>query len=257
VLDFAAMSAGKVPPAFASAAIRPMTPPHAGSHATYGEWPNQRSQARVPANGSLVGEHVVRGNYTPDIRFTLGHGQDFLAPVMLNPMKASASGAMPLSWRPVAGAKAWLATTMGAAENGDFILWSSSEVQAMAMALDYVRQEDLARLVQQKLLLPASADRCTIPAEVVRAAPEAMLRVIAFGGEANFSHPARPAGGRPEWTVKVRTRSVHSGILGMDMNDLTGDGDEDEAYEEDEEDYSEERPARSRLKKGLGVLLGN
>ena len=45
--------------------------------------------------------------------------------------------------------------------------------------------------------------------------------LTAFGPEANFSHPARPAraprGWAPDWTVKLRTRSAYMGMLGQDM----------------------------------------
>ena len=230
VIDFASMAAGRMPPAFANLALKPMTPPSAATSTTYGEWPNERSQTRVPAGGSLVGEHVVRGNYSPEIRFALGAGQDFLAPVALTSNSAGASGSIPLAWRPVPGARAWFGAVMGAAQNGDFIIWTSSETQAAMMAFDYVADAELARLVQSRVLLPASADRCTVPAEVARAAPQSMLSLIAFGGESNFSQPrpaAAPRTWRPEWTVKLRTKSTHMGLLGMTMPGMgNGDGDE-------------------------------
>ena len=62
VIDFASISAGKIPPAFANSAMRMMNPPSPARFATYGEWPNQRSHTSVPAGGSLVGDHVVRGH---------------------------------------------------------------------------------------------------------------------------------------------------------------------------------------------------
>ncbi len=253
VIDFASMAAGKMPPAFANMALKPMTPPSAATSATYGEWPNDRSQARVPAGGSLLGEHVVRGNYSPEIRFALGAGQDFLAPVTLTSNSAGATGSIPLAWRPVPGARAWFGSIMGAAENGDFIVWTSSESQAAMMAFDYVADSDIARLVQSKVLMPATADRCTVPAEVARAAPQSMLSLIAFGGEANFPQP-RPAGAasawRPEWTVKLRTKSTHMGMLGMEMPGMDDDG--------DEEEQSESRPStkKEKLRRGLGWILG-
>jgi hypothetical protein len=230
VIDFATMTAGRMPPIFANPAFRPMIPPSPATSATYGEWPNERSQTRVPAGGSLIGEHVVRGNYSPEIRFTLGAGQDFLAPVVLTSNTASASGSIPLVWRPVPGARAWFGAVMGAAQNGDFVIWSSSETQAAMMAYDYVADADIARLVQSRVLMPATADRCTVPAEVGRAAPQSMLSLIAFGGESDFSQP-RPAAAartwRPEWTVKLRTKSTHMGLLGMTMPGMRGeDGDE-------------------------------
>jgi hypothetical protein len=254
VIDFAALTSGRVPAAFANATLRPMVPPSPATSPVYGEWPNQRSQAQVPAGGSLVGDHVVRGNYTPEIRFTLAPGQDFLAPVVLASNAASASGSVPLVWRPVPGARAWLATAMGAAANGDFVMWSSSETQLAAMGLDYLPEGELARLVQQRALLPAAADRCTVPMEVARAAPQSMLSLTAFGGEANFSHPVRPARApaswHPDWTVKLRTKSTHMGLLGMSMEEMMGGAGGDEA----------ERPREGKakkLKRGLGKILGH
>jgi hypothetical protein len=116
---------------------------------------------------------------------------------------------------------------MGAAQNGDFVIWTSSETQAAMMAFDYVADADLARLVQSRVLLPAAADRCTVPAEVARAAPQSMLSLIAFGGESNFAQPrpaAAPRTWRPEWTVKLRTKSTHMGLLGMTLPGMGGDG---------------------------------
>src|SRR6202012_650687 len=58
--------------------VAPMQPPSPGRSATYGEWPNAQSRASVPPDGSLVGAHAVRGDYSPDINFNLGPDQDFM-----------------------------------------------------------------------------------------------------------------------------------------------------------------------------------
>ena len=251
IIDFATLTSGRAPPAFANSSIRPMVPPSPATGATYGEWPNQRSQTRVPAGGSLVGPHVVRGNYSPEIRFALAPGQDFLAPVVLTANSAAASGSVPLIWRPVPGARAWLAAVMGAAANGDFVMWSSSEIQTAMMAMDYLPEGEIARLVQQRMLLPAAADRCTVPAEVARAAPQSMLSLTAFGGEANFSNPVRPARApaswKPEWTVKLRTKSTHMSMLGMSMEQMMGG-------QGDQPRPPETRGSKARRK--LGKILG-
>ncbi|HEU0099350.1 MAG TPA: hypothetical protein VFQ67_11325 [Allosphingosinicella sp.] len=254
VIDFASMTAGKVPPAFANTPLKPMIPPSAATSATYGEWPNERSQTRVPAGGSLVGDHVVRGNYSPEIRFALGAGQDFLAPVTLTSNSAGAMGSIPLVWRPVPGARAWFGSVMGSGQNGDLIIWTSSETPVPMMAADYVAESDIARLVQSRVLMPSTADRCTVPAEVARAAPQSMLILTAFGGESNFAQP-RPAAAarswRPEWTVKLRTKSTHMGMLGMTMPGMGDDADSDQ-------DDAQERPRtkKEKLRKGLGKILG-
>lgn len=255
IIDFATMAAGRMPPAFAASPFRPMTPPSAATNTSYGEWPNQRSQTRVPANGSLVGPHLVRGNYTPDINFTLAPGQDFLAPVRLTSNSAAASGAIPLVWQPVPGSKAWLAMTMGAGQNGDFVLWTSSEAQVamMGMGMDYLPDGEIARLVQQRVLMPGTADRCTVPAEVARAGPQSMMTLTAFGGEANFSNPVRPARApaswRPEWTVKLRTKSTHMGMLGMNMP----------GADDDAGDNRQQQPEgrRDRVRRKIGKIFGN
>jgi hypothetical protein len=253
VIDFAALTSGRVPPAFANSSFKPMMPPSPSTSATYGEWPNQRSQTRVPAGGSLVGPHAIRGNYTPEINFTLAGGQDFLAPVVLTANNASPSGSVPLVWRPVPGARAWLASTMGAAANGDFVMWSSSETQMAAMAIDYLPEGEIARLLQQRVLMPAAADRCTVPVEVARAAPQSMLNLVALGAEANFSHPVRPARApaswKPEWTVKLRTKSTHMSMLGMSMEEMMGErgGDGDQA---------QPQRKKNKLRRGLGKILG-
>jgi hypothetical protein len=255
VIDFATMAAGRMPPAFAASPFRPMTPPSAGTNTTYGEWPNQRSQTRVPANGSLVGPHTVRGNYTPDINFSLAPGQDFLAPVRLVSNTAAGSGSVPLVWQPVPGSKAWLAMTMGAGgPNGDFVLWTSSEAQVamMGMGMDYLADAEIGRLVQQRVLMPGTADRCTIPVEVARAAPQSMMTLTAFGGDANFSNPPRPARAaaswRPDWTVKFRSKSTYMGLLGMNMP-----GADDNAGNQPQ---PQNEGRRDRVRRKLGKIFG-
>jgi hypothetical protein len=232
VIDMSTLAAGKAQQMMKTANVKYMMPPSANRAGTYGEWPNERNGTRVPAGGSLVGAHVVRGNYTPEIRFNLAQNQDFLAPVQLVSNGTAPSGAMPLVWKPVTGAQAWFASTIGSGGSGDLVVWTSSETQIFDMMSDYLPQAEVNRLLQQRMLLPASADRCTVPAEAVKAAPQAMLSVVAFGGEANFSYPARPAKAsaswKPEWAVKLRTKSTHRAMLGMNMAELTG-GDEDEA----------------------------
>jgi hypothetical protein len=242
-------------------AVKAMTPPSAGASGTYGEWPNNKSKTRVPAGGSLVGEHTVRGNYTPEIKFALAQGQDFLPPVALTAQKAAASGSVPLVWRPIAPARGWFLSTVGAAQNGDMIMWTSSEKQAAAMMLDYLGPDEVARLVAQKVLLPGTADRCTVPQEVAKAAPQSMLSMIAFGPEANFSFPVRPAKAaaswKPEWSAKLRTKSTYSGMLGMDMAAMMSGRDDDSGDESEDEAPQRPETKRDRIRKGLGRILGN
>ena len=104
--------------------VSPESPPSPGAGRTYGEWPNDRSSQTIPARGSLVGEHLVRGNYTPDIAFRLGADQDFMEPIQLTGV---ADGG-PLGWNPVGGAHGYFAMTMGGNEAGDMVVWTSSDI---------------------------------------------------------------------------------------------------------------------------------
>jgi hypothetical protein len=135
---------------------------------------------------------------------------------------------VPVAWQAVPNARAYFVMATGAREDGTIVMWSSSEVQAAQMAFDYLAQEDIDRLLQQRVLLDPQTTRCTVPAEVAGTVQAASLMVNAFGPEANFSHPARPARAprnwAPEWAVKLRTRSTHMGMLGMDMAAMMGGG---------------------------------
>jgi hypothetical protein len=221
VIDFANLTAGKVPAGFATGSLPTMNPPSASAYASYGEWPNVRSDVTVPPTGKLAGAHAVHGNYTPQIQFAIAPDQDFLPPVVLDSQEASSSGAVPLAWRSIAGARAWLVSTIGATKKGDVVLWTSASSQIMAMGLDFVPQDSIPGLIQKGTLLPGSATQCTVPAEVAKAGEGAMLRMVALGGEANFSFPARPKNApptwQPDWVAKVRVKSTYGGLLGMDL----------------------------------------
>jgi hypothetical protein len=259
VIDFATIQAGHVPPAFANINSHAETPPGPGRFPAYGEWPNQRNSTRVPDNGSLVGEHVVRGNYSPEIHFSLAPGQDFLAPVTLVSNARSPLGSVPVQWQSVPGARAWFATAMGGGQNGDMVIWSSAESQTFAMAMDYLPDGEIARLVQSRVLMPAMADRCTVPSEVATAGQGMMVMLTAFGGEANFSHPLRPArasaGWHPEWTVKFRSKSTYMGLLGMAMPGASSDRAASQNSDSNQGDQGKKK--KKGLLGGIGSVLGH
>ena len=257
VIDFATMQAGRIPPAFAQMNLPHETPPSPGRYATYGDWPNQKSHVQVPQSGSLVGEHVVHGNYSPEIRFNMAPGQDFLAPVTLLQNSPAPSGAVPVVWQPVSGARGWFASAFGAGQNGDMIMWTSSETQAMPM-MDYMSDGEIARLVQQRVLMPGATDRCTVPSEVARAGGQGMFTLTAFGGEANFSHPVRPARApaswHPDWLVKFRVKSTYMGLLGMNMPGMGGRDDEQAQNPGDQGDQGKKKKKKG-LFGGIGGLI--
>lgn len=266
VIDFAKMAEGKQNPAglFKGLDYRPMRPPAPGRNRTYGEWPNEKTRDLVPSAGSLVGAHTVRGNYAPEINFTLGREQDFLAPLVLTTNQKAPGGWANLAWNPVPQARAYYASAMGG-DGETLVMWTSSETQAAAFSNpDFLSQGDITRLVAAKALMGPQTTSCAVPKEVLDAAPQAMFQLAAYGGEANFVHPPRPQDPKvawnQEWAVKVRYRSATGGMLGTPMPGMADAEDAGEAGEArpgapaPKKDPKAER--RRAIMKGLGGALG-
>jgi hypothetical protein len=236
-IDFSKIGSGQPIPNMPTINVRPDRAPTADRYASYGEWPNRRSNTAVPPTGSLVGAHTVRGTYTPPIDFTLQPGQDFLPPLNITGQAKMPSGATRVTWNPVQGSTGYFATLMGAGQDrGEtIVMWSSSAARGLGWALmDYLPPDEVRRLVTEKVVLPPQATECVVPAEVISQAPMGMLSMIAYGGEANFTYPPRPADPKVawnrQWTTKVRFKSTTGTMLGMPggMGGMGGMGDDDD-----------------------------
>lgn len=192
--------------------------PAPGPGRTYAEWPNARSEGRISTGASLIGEHRVRGDVAPEIAFSLGADQDFLPPLVLSGTSPDAAGASPLSWRQVAGGRGYFASVVGANDSGDTVIWTSSETPLLAgQVLDHLAPEEIERLIARRVVMNAETTHCAVPAEVGAAAPAALLRVVAYGGEVGLERPsmwsrsATPRSLRPCWacpTTRARTRAT-------------------------------------------------
>ena len=208
VVDIASMAQGNLPAGFASRRVGSGMPP---SGRTKGYWPNQQQPKPVPDNASLLGDHTIRGNYTPDIRFALTQGQDFMNRVELQ-SAPSAGGGTTLRWNTLGNATGYSAVSMGS-EGNDTIFWSSSEVQTWGWELmDWIAPGEVTRLIREKVVLSPQTTECTVPAEIVKKSGTPMAMFTAYGPEANFGFPARPKD--PEWYAKVRFKSTASVMLG-------------------------------------------
>jgi hypothetical protein len=217
VLDAAALAQGQAPNLAARRVSGPSGPSPSRAK-TYGDWPNQQDSKPVPASASLKGGHQIKGNYSPDIQFSLGEGHDFMDRVELGTAPRGA-GAAHVTWNAIGTATGYFATAFGS-DGTDTIMWSSSEVQEMGgMLMDFVPPGEVARLIREKVVLPPSVTECTVPGEVVkRSGGSPFLNFIAYGPEANFAQPPRPQDPRqpwePLWTVKVRFKSTAATMLG-------------------------------------------
>ena len=218
VVEFARMAQGEVPQGLISRRVNVQRGPSPSRSRTYGDWPNQRDSQRVPRDASLRGEHMVKGNYSPDIRFALIDKYDFMEPVNL--AMAKSGGGIKLSWNSVGNAHGYFASAMGSKEGSeDIVFWSSSNSREFGdQLMTWLAPGEVARLVTEKVVLPTTTTECIVPAQFVAAAPAAFVRFIAYGEEANFVHPPRPQDAKvewnQEWAAKVRLKSTATAMLG-------------------------------------------
>lgn len=234
VIDFAKMAQGQIPPGlFAQALNLPDDWSVMQSNSrTYGDWPNSRDSKTVQADSSLLGAHKVTSTYAPEINFTLA--DDFMPP--LQPSTTDmASGAVNLAWNSLpraTGYYAWVIATNpeGGREQLDMVWWSSSATQMFGGALaDWLSPAAVRKLVDARTVMPPSQTSCPIYKEVRQAGgPFMMTQLYAYGPQADFAYPPRPADPKitwkPEWIARVRFRANASVIHGMPGFGGTGEG---------------------------------
>jgi hypothetical protein len=218
IIDFGSLSPQDAARAFRSRAIARARGPAPGRSRSYGAWPNQEDARPIPANGSLQGGHTVSANYSPEIRFSVDQGHDFMDSVAFEPVSKTPGGAYAVKWSAVPRATGYFATAMGQGEDSnDVVTWSSSEVQEMGQLLmDYIAPAEVKRLIREKVVMPPQTTACTVPAGVFKG-ESAMLNFIAYGGELNLVHPPRPKDPKQaweqEWALKLRLKSTAMTLL--------------------------------------------
>lgn len=246
VIDFSKLARGQVPPGlYAQGVDLPDSWSVLTSNSTtYGDWPNGRDTKTLSANSSLLGAHRIAGNYSPEINFTLA--DDFM-PALRATSRDMASGATGVSWNSLAKATGYYAWAIATnpdqrGDARDMVWWTSSSTQQFGGPMsDWLSPAAVARLVQAGTVMPPSQTNCTIPAEVKQAGgPMLMTQLFAYGPEANFSWPERPAnaarGWQPDWITRVRFRSntmLMTGMPGMGgVEDSGTEGSAEEAAEQ-------------------------
>jgi hypothetical protein len=227
VIDFAKLAAGQMPPGlFMNSVDLPEDWQMlvSGSR-TYTSWPNGKDAKTVPANGSLLGAHRITANYAKEISFTLA--EDFMPPLEAR-SSAGPGGATMLAWTGLEKATGYYAWAIGAKGTGrggaptEMVWWASSKQQAFGGPLwDWISPAGVRKLIASGAVMPPEQRDCTIPAEVMKASGEGMMvNLQAYGPQADFAFPARPADSRkpwnPEWIARVRFRSSTMLIPGME-----------------------------------------
>lgn len=268
VLEFASMNAGDAAKALRSRNVSRPSGPAPGRNRTFGDWPNRENATAVPPGASLVGDHSVAGNYSPDIRFTVGERHDFMAPVAFDPVRRSAGGAWQVKWQAIPTAIGYFATAVGQGANeNDVVMWSSSDVQEMGHALmDYLPPAEVQRLIRDRVVMSPQTTECAVPAGVFKV-EGAMFNFIAYGDELNVVHPPRPKDPRqawePQYAVKVRLKSTGMTMLaeGEGSGRAARGGSPREAAREDAGERTVAQPPRApnpadAVQEGINVLRG-
>ena len=123
-------------------------------------------------------------------------------------------------------------------ESANIIMWSSAERPATFIQMEHLTPAEVKRLIDLKAVLPPTTTSCAVPAEVVKATKNgSMLMFTAYGDEATFIHPARPADPKvtwdQEWFARVSFKAVRMDMISpegvMDLGAMSGGGSSDTA----------------------------
>lgn len=219
VIDTEKMSPMDFGKAFSGRSASHQSPPSERGGWIYADWPNRKNSLKVPKDSSLVGSHVVHGNYTPDIKFSIDRMRDFMAPVEFISVKGSPADSIRFQWKDVPTAIGYFATAMAHNEKaGETIFWSSSEVQDSGFGLmDFLTPTDVRKFIKERVVMDTRTTSCAIPRGIFKGSSGSMLNFIAYGEEMNVIYPPKPADPlqpwNPIWTVKVRLKSTGMTML--------------------------------------------
>jgi len=227
VIDFAKLAKGQIPPGlFMDGVDLPEDwKVSLANSRTYTTWPNDSDSKSVPANASLLGAHKITANYSKEIAFTLA--EDFM-PALQASTSDTAAGGSKLAWTGLDKATGYYAWAMGAKDAGrggtpvEMVWWASSKNQAFGGPLwDWISPSGVRKLITAGTVMPPEQRDCIVPAEVIKASGEGlMVSLQAYGPQADFAYPPRPADTKkpwnPEWIARVRFRSSTMLIPGME-----------------------------------------
>lgn len=198
----------------------------------YALWPNQKKSRGVSDGSSMVGQHRIVGDGVPaSLQFALDGNADFMPKIALQ-SQGELAGSMQLQWQPVDRARGYFLNAVAVQDEHNFVTWSSAEIPGAGRELvDYLTGPSIDRWIKQKVLLAPATTGCAIPAGIFKpmgnaadAGGVASLDMVAYGPETNLVWPERPANPKtpwkPEWTVRVRTKSTTTAMLGMDMGGM-------------------------------------
>jgi len=208
VLDFRNLS-GKVSPEIMAMARQGRSMGKSGGRGAHEEtlppralhWPNSDFDFKgIPDGASVVGEHVVKASFlTPDIRFTLNEGMDWLEPMNLKARASNTKVAIPLSWDALSRSRGYDLTGVGANGDKEVVLWLAAHGKSP--------------------MLPGNQRECTMPEGIFAKSEVVMVTAIAHGPTQGFAYPPQKPGEKKPliWTATVRVKGFDSVMVGMEQ----------------------------------------
>ena len=182
-----------------------------------------RAEAQAPATvvwsgvlgpgAALPGEHRVGAAGAPTLSFRLDRKHDFMSALRLS-VAPERSGALRIRWQPIAGARALFLQAQGPGRlPGETVVWSSSLLPEPGFGLfGYLSNLAADRWLAEGVLLPASLQRCAVPAGIFAAGGTVRVAMIAYGNELELIQPARPRDPaltwEQEWSLHLRLKST-------------------------------------------------
>ena len=122
------------------------------------------------------------------------------------------------SWKPVDRATGYFLSAMGQKDDA-IVMWSSAEMPEPGTGLmDYLPEATVAKWINERVLLGPQVNDCAIPRGIFGDGA-GVTQMIAYGPERNIAWPPRTASSKaawkPEWNVRVRTKSTAFAPMGM------------------------------------------
>jgi hypothetical protein len=242
VLTFDKLMSGENDPELASlqgaVGAREVRKPSPGTSKTYGDWPpgdgakNRDLRATFAIGSSIAGPHTIQSTYAPKIEFTLPDGKSYMEGVRYTSTAALPSGSVKVSWATVARATGYSLGVMAPEKVGDdsanLVMWSSANRPATFVLMSDLTPAEVTRLIGLNAVLPPATTECAVPAEVIKATKMgSMLMFSAFGDEATYIHPPRPADPAvpwdQEWFARVSFKSTRMDMITpQGVQDLMG-----------------------------------
>jgi hypothetical protein len=227
IIDFAKMPTAKMPPmGMPPGAMARYEAEARARDANAAWWPNGKDGKQPKSGSSLIGEHRIASNFTPEIKFSLSNS--YMDQLNVN---ASEATAIQLSWNSITNATGYAAWAMGGmdrgGQGGDMVIWSSSNNREFYDAMGWLSPAEVQKQINLKNVMPPAQTSCAIPAEAKTASGGMMFGSMnAFGPEENFAFPPKPADPKAvwniEWTAKARFKSFGSFMTGMGSRGASG-----------------------------------